>query len=141
MSVHHACRRPRGLKYEFASSSRWKWKIMANGFVDSVDNMSYMAGGGLHRNLFSSHRFNGLYVDVGLNAFMMSRKNVDNGRPFPGALPSMTVGNRHMGLNLTYLPKAAVEEMTSARTMDKNLRGILILQIKFNISNINVDAW
>ena len=130
-----------GLEYQFRTRTAWKFVLMGNGFRDSEKNMSYMAGGGLHRNLFSSHRFNGLYVDVGLNAFMMSRKNVDNGRPFPGALPSMTVGNRHMGLNLTSLPKAAVEEMTSARTMDKNLRGILILQIKFNISNINVDAW
>ncbi len=130
-----------GLEYQFRTRTAWKFVLMGNGFRDSEKNMSYMAGGGLHRNLFSSHRFNGLYVDVGLNAFMMSRKNVDNGRPFPGALPSMTVGNRHMGLNLTYLPKAAVEEITTARTMDKSMRGILFLQIKFNISNINGDAW
>lgn len=123
-----------GLEYQFDTESRWKSLLMANGFRDSEKNMSYMAGGGLHRNLYSSERGGGLYLDLGLNVFLMTREDVNDGRPFPGALPSMTVGNRHVGINLTYLPRMAVEEVTTARTMDKDMRGILFLQFKVNVT-------
>ena len=41
-----------GLEYEFEQTSAWKKIVMANGFRDSTDNMSYMAGAGLHRRLY-----------------------------------------------------------------------------------------
>ena len=46
---------------------------MANGFRDSTDNMSYMAGAGLHRRIFETHKLAGFYVYAGLNAFVMTR--------------------------------------------------------------------
>ena len=124
-----------GFEYEFASQSRWKKRLMANGFVDSNNDMSYMAGGGLHRNLFTTERFRGLYLDAGINAFLMTRKDVNDNTPFPGILPSLTIGNRHLGLNLTYLPKAAVEKLLAASMTDDAIDGIVFLQMKFAINS------
>ena len=62
---------------------------MANGFQDSNEDMSYMVGGGLHRNLFATDRLRGFYVDAGLNAFVMTREDVEDGSPFPGILPTL----------------------------------------------------
>lgn len=121
-----------GLEYEFASESRWKWKLMANGFVDSVDNMSYMAGGGLHRRIWATGRFHDLHVDVGVNAFLMTRDDVNDSRPFPGALPSLSVGNRYVGANLAYLPRKAVELMYQSEDVDRGITGIVFLQLKLN---------
>ncbi|MDJ0698243.1 MAG: hypothetical protein QNJ07_00180 [Woeseiaceae bacterium] len=129
-----------GVEYEFASQSRWKAIVMANGFRDSDDNMSYMAGAGLHRTIFATDRLNGFYVDAGVNAFLMTRKDVNKNRPFPGALPSLTVGNRHMGVNLTYLPRKAVEKFFDAHMMDESVRGIVFLQFKVSVSQFLADG-
>ncbi len=125
-----------GIEYHFSTQSHWKPVVMANGFRDSDDNMSYMAGAGLHRNLYSTERLNGLYVDAGINAFLMTRKDVNENRPFPGALPSLTVGNRHMGLNVTYLPRKAVEKLYDSRMMDESISGIVFLQFKVSVSQL-----
>ena len=122
-----------GLEYQFPTETRWKKLVMANGFRDSDDEMSYMAGFGLHRNLYQTDRFNGLYVDAGVNAFMMTRKDVNDNRPFPGAVPSLTVGNDVLGVNLTYLPKAAVEEIYDAQMSDQSVSGIVFLQVKISV--------
>ena len=108
---------------------------MANGFRDSNEQMSYMAGGGLHRTLYSTDRFNGLYIDAGINAFLMTRKDVNDNRPFPGILPSLTIGNHHLGMNLTYLPKKAVEEIYDNQMTDPSMSGIVFLQFKFAMSD------
>jgi len=128
-----------GLEYEFSSESRWKSRLMANGFRDSHDRMSYMAGGGLHRTLFSTERFKGFYVDAGINAFLMTREDVNDNRPFPGILPSLTIGNDYMGINLTYLPKKAVEEIYDNRMIDRSMSGIVFLQFKFAMSQRSKD--
>lgn len=122
-----------GVEYYFDTESRWKKVIMANGFRDSEEHMSYMAGAGLHRNLYETDRFNGLYVDAGINAFLMTRKDVNGNRPFPGALPSLTVGNDVVGLNVTYMPATAVEKFFSARMGDESVRGIVFLQLKISV--------
>ena len=123
-----------GVEYQFATKSRWKTLLIAGGFRDSEENLSYMAGAGVHRNIYSSHRLDGLYVDIGLNVFLMTREYVNDGRPFPGALPSLSVGNRLVGANLTYVPRAALEDLYSRGAMDKSLRGIVFLQVKFNLT-------
>ena len=122
-----------GLEYQFASESRWHKRLMVNGFRDSNDQMSYMAGGGLYRNLFATDRLHGFYLDAGLNAFLMTRKDVNDNRPFPGALPSLAFGNDFVGVNLTYLPSVAVEKFLDARIADNSVSGIVFLQVKFNI--------
>lgn len=125
-----------GLEYEFASESRWKRQVMVNGFRDSNDDMSYMAGAGLHRTLFATDRLNGFYVDAGVNAFLMTRTDVNENRPFPGAVPSLSVGNRHMGFNLTYLPVKAVERLLDVQMMDDTVSGLFFLQFKVDISRL-----
>lgn len=125
-----------GVEYLFASQSRWKPLLMANGFRDSNDEMSYMAGGGLYRNLYATDRLKGFYVDAGINAFLMTRDDVNDNRPFFGALPSVAVGNRYMGLNITYLPKRAVEKLHGATMRDESISGIVFLQFKVNVSQM-----
>ena len=125
-----------GIEYQFSGHSRWKKQVMVNGFRDSNEEMSYMAGAGLHRTLFSSDRLNGFYVDAGLNAFLMTRRDVNDNRPFPGAVPSLTVGNRYMGVNLTYLPVKAVERLFDTRMMDDTVSGIFFLQFKVGVSQL-----
>jgi len=120
-----------GLEYQFASTSRWRTRLMANGFRDSNYDMSYMAGAGLHRNLISTSRLDDFYLDVGINAFVMTRHDVRDNRPFPGALPSVTLGNRYGGFNVTYLPMKAVESMFDSNMVDESISGIFFLQFKF----------
>jgi len=128
-----------GLEYQFATQSRWKKVVMANGFRDSNDEMSYMAGAGLHRTLFATDRLNGFYLDAGINAFLMTRKDVNDNKPFPGALPSLTIGNRYAGLNLTYLPKKAVEKLYDSRMTDETISGIVFLQFKVNVGQLMAE--
>ncbi len=125
-----------GLEYTFTRDSRWKPRVMANGFRDSNEDMSYMLGGGLHRNLYATDRMNGFYFDAGIDAFVMTRTDVNDNKPFPGALPSLTVGNRYVGVNLTYLPKVAVEKMYDSKVVDESMSGIVFLQFKINVSQL-----
>lgn len=124
-----------GLEYQFDSKPRSGWKTiaMANGFRDSTDNMSYMAGAGLHRRLFETSKLSGFYVHAGLNAFLMTRDDVNGGIPFPGILPSVSVGNDQVGFNLSYMPKKAIEKTTGSTMVDPTLSGILFLQFKLNL--------
>ena len=124
-----------GLEHEFEQKSAWKKVVMANGFRDSTDHMSYMAGAGLHRRLFETHKLAGFYVYAGINAFVMTR-NDTGGDPFPGILPSLSVGNTKFGVNLTYLPKQAVEATTNSRIVDPTLSGILFMQFKVSLDQL-----
>ena len=125
-----------GLEYTFKRESRWKPRLMANGFRDSNEDMSYVLGGGLHRNLFASDRMIGFYIDAGIDAFVMTRTDVNDNKPFLGALPSLTVGNRYVGINLTYMPKVAVERMYDSKIADDSMSGIVFLQFKINVSQL-----
>ena len=125
-----------GIEYEFTSESRWRKTVVANGFRDSNDDMSYMVGAGLHRRLLESERFAGLYFDAGLTAFLMTRDDVENSEPFPGILPSLGIGNRYAGFNITYLPKKAVEEMLGADVIDPTISGIAFLQFKIRLGRL-----
>lgn len=122
-----------GLEYQFDSHSRWKTSAMASGFRDSNDSMSYVAGGSLHRRLLQSERLAGFYFDAGLTAFLMTREDINGNRPFPGILPSIALGNRHLGFNLAYLPEAGVTQVTNSRFDDPTLKGIFYLQMKISL--------
>ncbi|MEX1995061.1 MAG: hypothetical protein WD929_10380 [Steroidobacteraceae bacterium] len=125
-----------GVEYQFASESRWKTILMANGFRDSNESMSYMAGAGLHRTLFATPRLGDFYVDVGISAFLMTREDVNDNRPFPGVLPSLTIGNRYAGINITYLPVKAVEKLTNTRMVDESVSGIVFVQFKLSMRQL-----
>jgi len=125
-----------GLEYLFETTSRWKKIVMANGFRDSTDKMSYMGGAGLYRRLLETHRFSGFYIDAGINAFIMTREDVNENQPFPGVLPSVSFGNRYVGFNLTYLPMQAVQKMVNADFVDPNISGVLFVQFKISLSQL-----
>ena len=125
-----------GIEYHFENEARWKTSIMANGFRDSEDRMSYMAGGSLHRRLIETQQLGGFYLQAGLTAFLMTRRDVNGNRPFPGLLPSLAVGNRHFGLNLAYLPEKAVRYATNATFKDPGLDSIFYLQLKVSIDRM-----
>ena len=125
-----------GIEHQFEQKSAWRTIAMANGFRDSTDNMSYMAGAGLHRRLYETHKLAGFYVYAGLNAFIMTRDDVNGSKPFPGILPSISIGNDKVGFNLTYMPKKAVEATTNSMMVDPTLSGILFLQFKVSMDQL-----
>ncbi len=125
-----------GIEHEFDSVSAWRTTVMANGFRDSTDKMSYMAGAGLHRRLFETERLSGFYVYAGLNAFIMARDDVEDSKPFPGLLPSVSIGNEKIGFNLTYLPRQAVEVTTQSNIVDPTISGILFVQFKVSLEQL-----
>jgi len=125
-----------GVEYQFASQSRWKKILMANGFRDSTKRMSYMAGAGLYRTLFDTPRLGDFYVDFGINAFLMTREDVNDNRPFPGVLPSLTIGNRYAGINIAYLPVQAVEKLIDTPMADDSISGIVFVQFKVSVSQL-----
>jgi hypothetical protein len=128
-----------GLEYQLSGESRWIKTIMVNALLDSQDNMSYMGGGGIHRRLIASDVFSGLYFDAGLNVFVMSRDDINNRRPFGGILPSVTLGNRYGGLNLSYIPKKVVQGFARARFLDPRIGGVFFLQLKFRLDRLGND--
>ena len=122
-----------GFEYDFTRRSRWIKSGVANAFRDSLDNMSYMAGAGLRRRIFETERLAGLYFDAGLVAFLMAREDIKNGQPFPGILPVIAAGNRHIGLNLTYIPKIVIHDMAHADRVDPNIQGVFFIQAKISL--------
>ena len=125
-----------GIEYQLEQRSAWRKIAMANGFRDSANNMSYMAGLGLHRRLYETDKMAGFHVYAGLNAFVMTREDVNGNKPFPGILPSISIGNDKVGLNLTYMPKKAVEQTTNSGMVDPTLSGILFLQVKVSMDQL-----
>ena len=125
-----------GIEYEFEQKGAWKKILMANGFRDSADGMSYMAGAGLHRRLFETDKLNQFYISAGLSAFLMTRDDANDGKPFPGILPSISIGNSKVGFNLTYMPREAVEKITHTQVVDPTIDGILFLQFKVSLDQL-----
>jgi hypothetical protein len=125
-----------GLEHEFTQRNGWRKITMVNGFRDSTNHTSYMAGAGLQRRLYTSDQLAGFSVYAGLNAFLMTREDVNGNKPFPGILPSVTIANDRYGLNLTYLPKKAVELTTNANIVDPTLSGILFVQFTFSLDQV-----
>jgi hypothetical protein len=120
-----------GFEREFDSSGRWVKVALANGFKDSLEHPSYMAGGGIKRRfLFSDD----LYVDVGVVGFFMTRKDVDHNRPFPGALPAVTFGSKRVAVNVTYMPDIVVDRVTNVKLRDPDMDGVFFIQLKLDAS-------
>lgn len=121
-----------GFEHEFNPNSRWVKVALGNGFRDSDDEISYMAGGGLKRRFrlpVGERRF---HVDLGAVGFMMTRNDVNGNRPFPGILPAFSFGTQQFSINMTYLPGQIAHEVTNARAADPNLDGIVFMQFKIN---------
>jgi hypothetical protein len=119
-----------GIETELNPEARWVKLVAANGFLDSQNHMSYMAGGGIKRRFWSGgHNW---HVDIGVIAFLMTRDNVNKNNPFPGALPVLTLGTRYLAVNATYLPDSVVDDVTRADRVDPSMRGVLFFQLKLD---------
>jgi hypothetical protein len=119
-----------GLEREFATTSPWVKVALANGFKDSMGNLSYMAGGGIKRRFYV--RSNDFYVDLGGVAFVMTRQDVNHNEPFPGVLPAATFGFKRIALNLTYMPESVVDRVTNSKKYDPSMEGVFFVQLKLN---------
>jgi hypothetical protein len=95
-----------GLQYDYVTpNAKWMPFLQASGFKDSFRNWSYYAGGGLMRHLVPEAGTNDLRVDIGAIAFLMTRKDYKDDKPFFGILPALSVGTDRVALNVTYVPK------------------------------------
>lgn len=121
-----------GFEREFDTQSRWVKVAVANGFKDSLGEPSYMAGGGIKRRFHVMS--DDLYIDIGVVGFLMTREDVNDNRPFPGALPVLTIGGKRVALNVTYMPDPVVDRVTRANLTDPNMEGVLFFQLKLDAS-------
>ena len=121
-----------GFEREFNPDDRWVKLAVGGGFVDSQDAMSYMAGGGLKRRFRMPAIGQNFYIDVGAVGFFMTRRDIDKNRPFPGVLPTVTFGTRHVALNLAYLPGSAAHQVAGIHYLDPNVDGIYFLQMRLS---------
>lgn len=121
-----------GLEREFNPQSRWVKTALINGFVDSQNAMSYMAGGGLKRRFRLESVAENLYVDVGVVGFLMTRQDVNDNEPFPGLLPAFTLGTRRVAVNVTYLSQSMMDSATNVTRVDPTVSGLLFLQLKLD---------
>ena len=92
-----------GFQYDFKPNGDGVYAFLnVGGFKDSFEENSYYTGGGLAKRFRSEKQ---IHVDVGVTAFLMTRKDRNDNKPFPGLLPMMTVGTDRVAVNLTYVPK------------------------------------
>lgn len=95
-----------GLQYDYEQRDNgWVPFLTGSGFKDSMNHMSYYAGGGAQYRFDVAPSLDGLHVDAGVVAFLMTRKDFKGDHPFPGVLPAFTIGTKHVSLNITYIPK------------------------------------
>jgi hypothetical protein len=95
-----------GLQYDLAPvRENWIPFLIASGFNDSNSNPSYFAGGGIVKRMDLSQLHKDLHFDAGLVGFVMTRKEYNDGDPFIGALPALSLGTERMAVNITYIPK------------------------------------
>jgi hypothetical protein len=121
-----------GVEREFNSEGRWVGVALANGFRDSQDHPSYMAGGGLKRRFRVFD--NAWYVDVGVVGFVMTRQDVKHNEPFPGALPALTIGSKRIAVNVTYTSDNLMDRATNAKLLDPAMTGVLFIQVRLDAS-------
>lgn len=96
-----------GFEYNFAEDKKWINFINGGFFKDSLNNNSNYLGGGSKRRFLLGADKDGWHVDAGLTAFVMTRKNHNNGKPFFGALPYFSLGTSKFAVNATYIPSVS----------------------------------
>ncbi len=94
-----------GLQYDYDRADNWVPFLTLSEFRDSMRHPSYYAGGGLQYRFEVAAALDHLHADFGAVAFVMQRRNFNDGNPFLGALPALTLGTSHVSLNITYIPK------------------------------------
>jgi hypothetical protein len=111
-----------GFEYDYKPKGDWIPFISASGFKDSNEDMSYYAGGGYKHRIILNRNLDNLHLDLGGFAFLMTRKDYHDNRPFPGILPMASIGTDTLALNITYIPK-----------VDPKLVPIVFLQLVYKM--------
>lgn len=96
-----------GLEYDFSPRHHWVTFINGSFFKDSLRNTSKYIGIGKRRRYLLEDDPQGWHLDVGLIAFLMTRKDYHNNNPFPGVLPVASLGKQWFALNATFIPKVS----------------------------------
>lgn len=96
-----------GFEYDFAPRNHWITFINGSSFKDSNNNTSNYLGVGMKRRYQLENDPAGWHVDLGVIAFLMTRKDYKDDQPFPGALPVASVGKQWFALNATYIPSVS----------------------------------
>lgn len=114
-----------GLGFEYNFEENRKWINFANGgfFKDSNSNTSTYLGGGIKRRVLFTEDKDSWHLDLGVTAFVMTRKGFKNGDPFLGALPYFSLGTRKFAVNATYIP-----------SISPKFVAVLFLQASFTLS-------
>ena len=94
-----------GFEYDFEQRNNWIPLITGASFKDSLDNTSNYLGGGSKRRFLLGDDPEGMHVDAGVIAFLMTRHDYKNNDPFLGILPFLSIGNNRFAINLTYVPE------------------------------------
>ena len=96
-----------GFEYDFSTQGNWIPFVHGGYFKDSNNQTSKSLGGGMKRRFRLGKSTEDWYIDAGLIAFLMTRKDYKNNSPFPGALPFITVGKSWYAMNVTYIPRVS----------------------------------
>lgn len=113
-----------GFEYNFTEKNNWINFLNGGFFKDSLSNNSNYLGGGSKRRFLLGTDKDGWHIDAGITAFVMTRKDHNNNRPFFGALPYLSVGTERFAINMTYIP--AVSPKTQS---------LLFFQAAFQVAN------
>ena len=93
-----------GFEYDFEEKNNWINLITGVTFKDSLNNTSNYLGAGTKRRYLLGDDPQGIHIDAGVLAFAMTRRDYRDNDPFLGVLPFISVGNRRVAVNITYVP-------------------------------------
>ena len=96
-----------GFEYDFEHRGDWIPLITGSSFKDSFNQTSIYLGGGIKRRFLFSKDPSGFHADVGVVGFLMTRKDYNDNKPFPGVLPFVSVGNEFVAINVTFVPEVS----------------------------------
>lgn len=115
-----------GFQYDFdATADNWIPFVTASGFIDSNKNPSYYAGGGALKRFNLGSSGGGYHVDLGGIAFVMTREEFNNERPFFAVLPAMAFGTDRLAVNISFIPK-----------VDPKTVALIFFQIKVGLGEV-----
>jgi len=101
-----------GFEYDFKRKSNWIHFLNGSTFKDSHKNQSNYLGYGMKRRYKLEDDPNGWHADLGFVAFLMTRKDMYDNRPFPGVLPVASLGKQWFAINVTYIPSVSPKHVS-----------------------------
>jgi len=108
-----------GFEYDYEQNVYLIPFISASVFLDSNEDVSKYLGGGVKRRFPFGGNF---HFDAGIFAFLMTRQDYKDNTPFIGALPFISLGNKIVAINTTYVPAITPKSV-----------GLVYFQVTFKI--------